>query len=134
MDTEDNLYNRAIDKLKYIALNLNNIIIIVSIIMEIVEDALDDGNVKKETVLKIVKRIFTDFEGIDENERREILKLITNGMISNTIDIIISASKGELNLNNAITLTTKIGRLTYKLCRIFCFKKKKKIKREDLII
>ena len=70
--------------------------------MEIVESSKLKGEAQKKIVTKIVKKVVEDAPISDEKEKL-ILDLIELGVLGNVIDLVVSASKGEININSAIT-------------------------------
>jgi hypothetical protein len=70
--------------------------------MELVDKLDCPGSQKKEHVITIVKAVVVDLVD-DENDERIILELIDKKILENTMDLIIMASKGQLNLNNKET-------------------------------
>ena len=87
---------------------------VLSTIMESVETLkLDTPVNKKESVLTIFKIIVSE-STIDNDIKEDVLKMIENGTLSATIDLVVSATKGELGLNKQ----TKRRILScHKLCR-----------------
>ena len=67
--------------------------------MELVENFDCSGAEKKEHVITIVKELVKD---LVENDTEEsiILELIEKKVLENTMNLIILASKGKLNINN----------------------------------
>ena len=70
--------------------------------MELVEKLDCPGSEKKEHVITVVKAVVVDLVD-DENDERIILELIDKKVLENTMDLIVMASKGELNLNKPET-------------------------------
>ena len=70
--------------------------------MELVENFDCSGAEKKEHAVTIIKEVVKDLVE-DEDEERIILALIEKKVLENTIDLIISASKGKFNINNKKT-------------------------------
>ena len=70
--------------------------------MELVDKLDCPGSQKKEHVITIVKAVVVDLVD-DENDEKIILELIDKKILENTMDLIIMASKGQLNLNNKET-------------------------------
>lgn len=66
--------------------------------MEIVENTEVKGAAQKDLVIRLVETIIKDCE-IDNNIKEACLEVIKNGTLEATIDLVVSASKGELNLN-----------------------------------
>jgi len=71
-------------------------------IIEIVEHFSCPGSEKKEHVITILKALVTDLVE-DAEEKRIILEMIDKKILENTIDLIISATKGEFNINKKKT-------------------------------
>ena len=76
--------------------------IVVKEVIELVENFSCTGAEKKEYVITIVKALVNDLVDNDE-EKRIILEMIEKKILENTIDLIILATKGELNINNKKT-------------------------------
>ncbi len=70
--------------------------------MELVEKLDCQGSQKKEHVITIVKAVVIDLVD-DEDDERMILELIDKRILENTMDLIIMASKGQLNINSKET-------------------------------
>lgn len=71
-------------------------------VIELVDKFSCQGSEKREHVVTIVKAIVNDLVDNDE-EKRIILEMIDKKILENTIDLIILATKGELNINNKQT-------------------------------
>lgn len=83
-----------------VEVNSVNITKILSIAMEIVEATKVKGEAQKALVEKVVRQIIVDAPISDEKEKL-LLDLCDEGILGNTIDMIVSASKGELDINTA---------------------------------
>ena len=70
----------------------------VKILIENIEKENLKGEEKLELVLRILRDIAQTSE-LDEEERIFILSLIDNGVIENTINMLIKAASGELMIN-----------------------------------
>lgn len=87
----------GLDKLK-----TNTIHIVLKEAMELVEELNIPGSEKRDNVLRVVKVLVEDL--VDNgNEKQLILDIIENNVLENTMDLIIKASKGEININNKTT-------------------------------
>ena len=73
---------------------------IVGIAMEIVEASHLKGEDQKKLVNEIIRKIVTDAPINDEKEKL-LLDMIDSGVVSHMIDLVVSATKGELNVNAA---------------------------------
>ena len=70
--------------------------------MEIVEEMNVPGSEKLDNVIRIVKTLINDFLQ-DGEEKKLIMEIIDNNYLENTIELIVKASKGEININNKKT-------------------------------
>jgi len=70
--------------------------------IELVEHYSCPGSQKKEHVVTILKALITDLVE-DVEEKRILLEIIDKKILENTIDLIIQATKGKLNINNKVT-------------------------------
>ena len=80
----------------------NTIHVLLREVIELVEHYSCPGSEKREHVVTIVKALVTDLVDNDE-EKRIILEMIDKKILENTIDLIILATKGKLNINNKQT-------------------------------
>ena len=72
--------------------------------MELVEQTPLKGSEQKELALKLIKALIIDLtNGEDE---RVLLELLNDGTIGNMIDLIVDATKGRLDINTAVQVTT----------------------------
>ena len=72
--------------------------------MELVEQTPLKGSEQKELALKLINALIVDLtNGEDE---RVLLQLLNDGTIGNMIDLIIDATKGRLDVNTAIQVTS----------------------------
>ena len=104
-------YNHSLEKLSN-ALQKRNIDVtpktitaVVGIAMEIVEASKLKGEQQNELVTKIVRQIVVDAPIADEQEKL-ILDIIDQGIVSNVINLVISATRGELDINAAKACAT----------------------------
>ena len=82
--------------------------IVIKEVIELVEKFVISGSEKKKHVIVIVKSLVEDLVD-DENEKRIITEMIDKKILENTIDLIILATKGQLDINNKKTKTTLIS-------------------------
>jgi hypothetical protein len=103
--TPEEITNYVIElktKLSYQKITVRTIHIVLQTAMELVDKIICSGTDKKKYVLLIVREVVKELAE-DEIEERIILEIIDNKLLENTMDIIILASKGQLNLNNKKT-------------------------------
>lgn len=121
----DSEFNNALDslksKLKNVEITLSNIMIVVKFAMEVVELTEVKGEEQKDLAVKLIKKIVVDAPITDAKEKL-ILDMIDGGVVDATIDLIIAASKGELNIN-------VISEATTTCCGAICSTIIKKIKK-----
>jgi len=119
-------YNNALKEVRYLLdetnISLINLPSILKSVMEVVDNIPMSGADKKIYAIKIVREI------IDEKtygeEEAVLLLLIDNGTIANMIDLIIDATRGNLNIN---AIGNTVGSCTT-TCIPYIFKKIKKNK------
>ena len=93
-------------KVDTIGITPNTIQKIVVIVMEEIENTPVKGSTQKLLALKLIKFLIDSLP--DSNKDKVfLLDMYNNNVISNTIDIIVSATKGEININQIIPCLTK---------------------------
>lgn len=103
-----NIYKKTLAKLKVkvsaISIRSSTLHLIIKYVMELVEQTPLKGSEQKEMALKLIKELIVDLtEGEDE---RVLLQLLNDGTIGNMIDLIVDATKGRLDINTALQVTT----------------------------
>ena len=88
-----------------IEVNSVNITSILHIAMEIVESTKVKGAAQKALVEKVVRQIIVDAPISDEKEKL-LLDLCDEGILGSTIEMVVAASKGELDLNAVAKIAT----------------------------
>ena len=110
------------------SLSENSLMNIVLYSMEIVESHKLNGSAKKRYVQDMIRRVAT--EKLDSDTTDIICRLIDNGLVENAIDMVISASKGEFNINTikeeAIEVAEEVIEETATGCLMTCLKALKK--------
>lgn len=95
------IFDNCLEVLKTKCLNINinnNFLQVVKYAMEIVELTELKGNEQKIMVISIVKKIIQDSD-MEMESKSLCLLLIDNGTVENTIDMLVDATKGKLNIN-----------------------------------
>ena len=90
------------DKIGLTKISANTIHVILKEAMELVEELDIPGSEKSDNVIEVVKCLVKDLVD-NEEEKKLIMDIIDNNILENTMDLIIKASKGELNINNKKT-------------------------------
>ena len=78
---------------------------IVKIAMEIVEATKLKGKEQKALVERIVKKIVTDAP-LDESKKSIVISMLDEGIVGDVIDLVVSATKGELDINTVEEVAT----------------------------
>ena len=81
-----------------IVINSKNITLVIKLAMEIVEASALKGEEQKTLVEKIVRKIIVEAPIADDKEKL-LLNMIDEGIVGDVIDLVVSASKGELDIN-----------------------------------
>jgi len=85
-------------KSKGIVITSKTITIVIKIAMEIVEASALKGVEQKILVEKLVKKIVKDAPIADDKEKL-LLDMIDEGIVGDVIDLVISATRGEIDIN-----------------------------------
>lgn len=90
------------DRIGLTKISATTIHIVLKEAMELVEELQIPGSEKKDNVIKIVKTLVNDL--VEEGAEKDLINsMIENQLIENTIDLVVSATRGQLNLNNKKT-------------------------------
>ena len=90
------------DKIGLTKISAITIHIVIKEAMELVEEFKIPGSEKKDNVIKIVKTLVNDL--VEEGAEKDLINsMIENQLLENTIDLVVSATRGKLNLNNKKT-------------------------------
>tara|TARA_Y100000816_G_C26101588_1_gene584005 strand:+ start:644 stop:1015 length:372 start_codon:yes stop_codon:yes gene_type:complete len=86
-------------------INAKNIMYVVKVAMEVVEASSVKGADQKIMVNRLVSKLVIDAPISDAKEKL-LLDILDEGIVDEVIDLVVSASKGELNLNAAKEVAT----------------------------
>ena len=78
---------------------------IVKIAMEIVEATKLKGKEQKVLVERIVRKIVND-SALEESKKSIVISMLDEGIVGDVIDLVISATKGELDINTVEEVAT----------------------------
>ena len=116
-ETFDSIYAQLKDRLGDVEINVTTITTVVKFSMEIVEMTQLKGAEQKKMVEKLVRKVVEDAPISDEKEKF-LLDMVDEGVVGDIIEMVVSASKGEMNLNSVADVgkTCCMGFLKYKGC------------------
>lgn len=103
---EMTLYNECLSTLKQrlvegqLEVNAQNIMLILKITMEIIEFTQLKGTKQRSLAVRLIRQVVIEAPISDDKEKL-LLDMIDNGIVDNTIDLVVSATHGELNVNAA---------------------------------
>ena len=113
-------------KVASLTITPDTIITVLQYAMEAVEVTTLKGDEKKKAVMDIVRKAVVDAP-MEDHIEKILLEMIDDGIVSHTIDIIVSASRGNINLNgmanaSQIVCTNLVPH--FGTCLTWCFSKK----------
>ena len=99
----DKLFDESLTELKKRLadkeVNAATLIVILRVAMEMVEATRLKGDEQKELANRLVRQVVVDAPIADENEKL-LLDMIDKKVLENTIDLVVAASKGNLDINS----------------------------------
>lgn len=106
-DVKDDVLEALKEKVKDIGVKPSTLTTIIRFTMEAVENTPTKGSEQKDYALRLIKDLIDDFDANDvdniESDGVAFLRsALDNGSIGDTIDIIVQASRGELDVNTVI--------------------------------
>ena len=121
-ETNNTIYDNALiivkEKLSNITIRASTIHLIIKYVMETVEKTPIKGTEQKDLALRLIRELIVDLT--DNEDETILLKLLDDGTISNMIDLIVDATRGRLNINRVVTVSSK---LIYTCVPFLCRKK-----------
>jgi hypothetical protein len=103
MSGEDNIFDYCMIELKKkidgVEVNADTVITILKYAMEVVELSTAKGEAQRELAIKLVRKVVVDAPISDEKEKL-LLDLIDNGILANTVELVLEASRGDIEVNN----------------------------------
>lgn len=126
-DVKDDVLEALKEKVKDIGVKPSTLTTIIRFTMEAVEKTPTKGSEQKDYALRLIRALVDDFDTNDvdnvESEGVAFLRsALDNGTIGDTIDLIVQASRGELDVNTVVEVAAT-GCLP--LCLSFLSKKSK---------
>tara|TARA_X000000368_G_C22992702_1_gene695094 strand:+ start:90 stop:491 length:402 start_codon:yes stop_codon:yes gene_type:complete len=109
-ETNNSIYDNALilvkDKISNITIRASTIHLIIKYVMETVEKTPIKGTEQKDLALRLIRALIVDLT--DKEDEKILLKLLDDGTISNMIDLIVDATRGKLNINRVVTVSSKL--------------------------
>jgi len=109
-ETNNSIYDNALilvkDKISNITIRASTIHLIIKYVMETVEKTSIKGTEQKDLALRLIRALIVDLT--DKEDEKILLKLLDDGTISNMIDLIVDATRGKLNINKVVTVSSKL--------------------------
>ena len=117
-DIAEDLLNSVLDKVKEslgdIGVKPSTLPKIIQFVMEAIEDTPTKGPAQKEFALKVIGSLI---EELSESDEKKLLQdTFKSGGIEGTIELVVSASKGELNINQVVDVAVNSC-----ICPVFNF-------------
>ena len=110
-----NQYNELMEKIKHIKVTSQSLMLILEYVIEIVEKIENlKGNKKKALAVQLIHLVVLN-SNMEDTDRALCIIMIDSGIIGETIDIVINAINGKLDMSSAIS--------TGQNCCIFGFRK-----------
>jgi len=106
--TETEIFEMAIKmlrvKTKDTEIDATSVVKVMRMAMEVVELTEVKGKEQKNLATKLVRQIVVDAPITDDKEKL-LLDIIDNNILGDTIDLLVQASKGELNINKVLKVS-----------------------------
>lgn len=107
-----------------VAISSESVMRLLRIAMVVVEQTKETGEKKKEFAIQLLKELFLNDKTILADTKLEVLNLLTNGVVSDSIDIIVDASKGKFEVNKIEKVVEEVAKSCFTICLEKLFKKK----------
>jgi len=101
----DNCMKELKTKLVGVEVSVENFMVIVRFSMEVVEVTQLKGSVQKELAVSLVRTVVVEAP-ISDNKEKLLLDMIDQGVLGNTVDLVVDASRGKLDVNTVIKVAT----------------------------
>jgi len=94
----DEILQKLNSRIEHLEVCISNVIPILQHIMEIVEKTRLKGPQKKGLAISLLKGVIIN-SNLKNEDKEDLYNVINNGIMSDTIDLVISASNRKLKLN-----------------------------------
>ena len=92
-------------KLQGVEVSVENLMVVLRFAMEVVEVTELKGGAQKELAIRLVRTLVVEAPVSDEKEKL-MLDMIDQGVLGNTVDLVVDASKGNLNINKVVKVAS----------------------------
>lgn len=103
-DLTEDLLNGVLDKVKEslgdLGVKPSTLPKIIQFVMEAIEDTPTKGPAQKDFALKVIGALIDELH--ESDEKKLLQETFKSGGIEGTIDLVVSATKGELNINQVV--------------------------------
>lgn len=103
-DITEDLLNSVLDKVKEslrdIGVKPSTLPKIIQFVMEAIEDTPTKGPAQKDFAVKVIGSLIDELH--ESDEKKLLQETFKSGGIEGTIDLVVSATKGELNINQVV--------------------------------
>ena len=93
------------EKIGDMEINAQTIITVTKFSMEVVEATKLKGAAQKELAISLVRQVIVEAPISDEKEKL-LLDMIDQGILANTIELVVAASKGNLDINAVVAVAS----------------------------
>ena len=100
----DKVFETLLEKAKEVGVKKSTLALIIKFVMEAVEDTPVKGSEQKDYALRLIRSLVLELAEGDDKEY--LLIALDSGSVADTIDLIVAATRGELNVNMVVETAT----------------------------
>ena len=100
----DKVFEALLEKSKEVGVKKSTLALLIKYVMEAVENTPLKGAEQKDYALRLIRSLVLDLAEGDDKEY--LLIALDSGSVADTIELIVAASKGELNVNMLVETAT----------------------------
>ena len=123
-EVKDEVFEELKSKVKELGVKKSTLALIIKFTMEAVEKTPKKGTEQKDYALRLIRALVEDMAGDDE--KAFLLTAIDSGAVGDTIDLVVQATQGNLDVNTVVDVATTS---CLPLCLSFLSKRGKKSKK-----
>ena len=113
MSVYENSLSNLKEKIGDLVISAETIVLVLKFAMEVVEVTELKGKEQKDLAIKLVRVVVVEAPISDEKEKL-LLDMIDNNILGNTVDLVVEASRGNLDINKVV----EVGKVC---CKTSCF-------------